>query len=440
MDQLVKNAKPTGYQEDEENERPSQDLVKETAERTRLAIERITQSKLAAANPKSVNKPDQAPTFYRYTPGQQGENFNAGAKQRIVRIVDMPVDPMEPPKFRHKKVPNGPPSPPAPVLHSPPRKVTAQEQKEWFIPPCISNWKNSKGYTIPLDKRLAADGRGLQDVQINDKFAILSESLFSAERLVREEIKTRSLYQQKVAEKEKMQKEENLRTLAQQARESRANFGSQSHLPKPQASAQPEDEDAAELQARQDLRREKQKEREREMRLSRMGTEQRAKYLSKQENRDISEKVALGLAKPTISKESMFDSRLFNQSEGINSGFRDEEAYSLYDKALFNGSSANMIYRPKKNMEDDEAEDGDAQLDRIQNANRFGNALGSSRAFQGADKAKDSSGPVQFQKPISSSIDTEIAAFLDEAKKGKRGLDTSRSRNDDDRSGKRERR
>ena len=34
-----------------------------------------------------------------------------------------------------------------------------------MIPPCISNWKNNKGYTIPLDKRLAADGRGLQDVR-----------------------------------------------------------------------------------------------------------------------------------------------------------------------------------------------------------------------------------------------------------------------------------
>ena len=37
-----------------------------------------------------------------------------------------------------------------------------KEQQEWKIPPCISNWKNPRGYTIPLDKRLAADGRGLQ--------------------------------------------------------------------------------------------------------------------------------------------------------------------------------------------------------------------------------------------------------------------------------------
>jgi hypothetical protein len=39
------------------------------------------------------------------------------------------------------------------------------DQEAWKIPPSISNWKNAKGYCIPLDKRLAADGRGLQEVQ-----------------------------------------------------------------------------------------------------------------------------------------------------------------------------------------------------------------------------------------------------------------------------------
>ena len=41
-----------------------------------------------------------------------------------------------------------------------------------------------KGYTIPLDKRLAADGRGLQDPHINDKFAKLAEALYIADRKV----------------------------------------------------------------------------------------------------------------------------------------------------------------------------------------------------------------------------------------------------------------
>ena len=41
-----------------------------------------------------------------------------------------------------------------------------------------------QGYTIPLDKRLAADGRGLQDHTINDNFAKLAQSLYTADREV----------------------------------------------------------------------------------------------------------------------------------------------------------------------------------------------------------------------------------------------------------------
>lgn len=33
---------------------------------------------------------------------------------------------------------------------------------DWKIPPSISNWKNNKGYTIPLEMRLRADGRTLK--------------------------------------------------------------------------------------------------------------------------------------------------------------------------------------------------------------------------------------------------------------------------------------
>ena len=73
-----------------------------------------------------------------------------------------------------------------PVMHSPPRAVSAKEQQDWKIPPCISNWKNAKGYTIPLDKRLAADGRGLQETAINDNFAKMTEALYVAEQNARQ--------------------------------------------------------------------------------------------------------------------------------------------------------------------------------------------------------------------------------------------------------------
>jgi SNW domain-containing protein 1 len=147
------------------------------------------------------------------TPG-----YNANAKQRVIRMVEAQVDPMEPPSFKHKKVARGPPEAPVPVMHSPPRKVTVQDQQAWKIPPCVSNWKNAKGYTIPLDKRLAADGRGLQEVTINDNFASLAESLYIAERKAREEVKYRSTIQKKISQKEKEQQEAELRDLASKAR------------------------------------------------------------------------------------------------------------------------------------------------------------------------------------------------------------------------------
>lgn len=83
-------------------------------------------------------------------------------------------------------MPRGTGSPPVPVMHSPPRAVSVREQQDWKIPPCISNWKNAKGYTIPLDKRLAADGRGLQETAINDNFAKFTEALYVAESNARQ--------------------------------------------------------------------------------------------------------------------------------------------------------------------------------------------------------------------------------------------------------------
>jgi len=79
-------------------------------------------------------------------------------------MSEMPRDPLEPVKFKHKRIPRENSDVPVPVMHSPPRKLTTQDMQEWKIPPCISNWKNAKGYTIPLEMRISADGRNLRDV------------------------------------------------------------------------------------------------------------------------------------------------------------------------------------------------------------------------------------------------------------------------------------
>ncbi|KAF5800784.1 putative SKI-interacting protein, SKIP [Helianthus annuus] len=116
----------------------------------------------AAAQPRNLQTHSQDSKFLKYKPS--AASFNSASKERIIRMLEMPVDPLDPPKFKHKRIPKPNGSPPVPLMHSPPQPLTVQDQKGcWKIPPCVSNWKNPKGYTIPLDKRLAADGRGLNN-------------------------------------------------------------------------------------------------------------------------------------------------------------------------------------------------------------------------------------------------------------------------------------
>ncbi|KAK6581757.1 hypothetical protein PZA11_005454 [Diplocarpon coronariae] len=403
-------------------DRPSEEEVAASTQRTKDALSKLVMGAVAAQKPKNVNVGSRKdPTYVRYTPANQmGDNTRKN--DRIMKIVERQRDPMEPPKFKHKKIPRGPPSPPPPVMHSPPRKLTAEDQEAWKIPPPVSNWKNPKGYTVPLDKRLAADGRGLQDVTINDKFAQFAEALFTADRHAREEVKQRAQMQQRLAEKEKAQKEDHLRMLAQKAREERAGVGSGRRASRTSRSRSGSYSDSGssrsgsddeEVREREKMRAERRREEERKLRQSRMGAERRVQMMAREQNRDISEKVALGLAKPTQSSEGMFDSRLFNRTSGFDTGFNEDQAY---DKPLFAAQDAiSSIYRPRRNMEDDDDDAAEAEMGKIQKSNRFGEALGKG-TFKGSGDVEVSStltfhfgmtanyvcqareGPVQFEK------------------------------------------
>eukprot|EP01017_Pseudomicrothorax_dubius_P025976 TRINITY_DN2861_c0_g1_i6.p1 TRINITY_DN2861_c0_g1~~TRINITY_DN2861_c0_g1_i6.p1 ORF type:complete len:163 (+),score=17.66 TRINITY_DN2861_c0_g1_i6:310-798(+) len=127
-------------------------------------------------------------------------------------------DPIMPPGFKHKRIPRGPGSPPKPVMHSPPRKLTVKDQADWKIPPCVSNWKNVNGYTLPLHMRVAADGRTLQSNTINERFASLTDALLIAERQARSEIEERNNIQKGVAYQNYLKKEAEMREAAALAR------------------------------------------------------------------------------------------------------------------------------------------------------------------------------------------------------------------------------
>lgn len=372
--------------------RPDKEAVAATTEKTKNALAALVSGAVAAQKPKNVNVGQRKdPTFVRYTPANQMGD-NSRKQDRIMKIVERQRDPMEPPKFKHKKIPRGPLSPPPPVMHSPPRKLTAEDQEMWKIPPPVSNWKNPKGFTVPLDKRLAADGRGLQDIAINDKHAQFAEAVKMAERHAREEVQQRALMQQRLAEKEKAQKADNLRTLAQEARQERAGANrrrrdsrtsrdSRSRSGSYSYSESGSDSEASDIRERERARRERRKDGERKLRQNRMGAERRIQVMAREKNRDISEKIALGLAKPTQAKETMYDSRLFNQSSGFASGFNED---NHYDKPLFAAQDAiSSIYRPRANLDEDDGEAGEQEMAQIQKVSRFGEALGKG-TFKGA--------------------------------------------------------
>lgn len=393
-------------EDSEELQRPSEDEIADLTESTRAALEKLTNQKIAAALP--VRAAEKAPPaqYIRYTPAQQGDGqFNSGAKQRVIRMVEAQSDPMEPPRFKtNKKIPRGPPSPPAPVLHSPSRKVSVKEQKEWKVPPCISNWKNAKGYTIPLDKRLAADGRGLQQVHINEKFAKMAEALYIADRKAREAVEARAQLEKKLAQKDKEKKEELLRAMAQKAREERNGIR---HVA---------DETNEEARERDEIREQRHRDRARDRNLARAAPDKRTK-LQKERERDISEQIALGMpAKTQFTGESAFDQRLFNTSKGMDSGYGEDDGYNVYDKPWRDsGSLANHLYRPSKQADSD-IYGGD--LEKIVSTNRFV----PDKDFSGTDRSGQNqrSGPVQFEKEDDI---FQLDKFLDTAKKGSKRKD-----------------
>ena len=71
---------------------------------------------------------------------------------------------------------------------------------------------------------MAADGRGLQSVHINENFSKFSEALYIADRKAREAIEMRAKVEQTIAQKEKTKKEEDLKNLANQVREQRSGI------------------------------------------------------------------------------------------------------------------------------------------------------------------------------------------------------------------------
>ena len=127
--------------------------------------------------------------------------------------------------------------------------------------------------------------------------------------------------ERKIAQKQRESKEERLRELAQKARDERAGIRTEG--------GGGDDESEKE---REQLRYDRHKERERARRIAKANPNKRYRRriismsllylkclirskLDRDKDRDISEKIALGMPGAPPSNESMFDQRLFNTSQ-----------------------------------------------------------------------------------------------------------------------------
>lgn len=192
---------------------PSQDLRRPSAEEVSETKERTEKAMKSLLNNTSTRKPSIAePTYVSYTTTQRLASSN---KQCVVKITSREADPTEPPKFKQKRIPRNV-SPARPILHSPPRVTATDADADWAIPPVRSAWKNNRGYSIPLDRRVIDTEP--REVRV-EGVARLSEVLRTAEQVLREEVNVRAGLESRLKAKEDMEREERLRQLAFEMRE-----------------------------------------------------------------------------------------------------------------------------------------------------------------------------------------------------------------------------
>ncbi|KAL0478426.1 SNW domain-containing protein [Acrasis kona] len=413
-------------------EKPSLEQEQKIIQETKQALERKMNVRIGAASggaSQSANTsviPSSTPndtTFFRYTPA------NGDQETRIVRMVEAPIDPLEPARFHNKKMPARPPSPPVTIMHSPNKKLTKQDVDNWRIVPCVSNWENPKGYTIPLDKRLAADGRGLQQVQIHSQFANFSEALYAAEQKARQQIEDKARLQKMILVKQNEEHEDKLRALAQKARHARIGGVSESHT----SSSSPIQESSSSSSSSSRQRtitnhlptthslEQEQEEKRNQLRQERAKQRIRENNSHISTDRDITERIALGQVRATNAQSDAFDTRLYDHSSGLDSGYGADDSYNLYDRPLTSGSSVNQLYKHRSGSEFQAASSNVDSL--LNGANeRFTSAA----AFQGADKsARDGMGPVQFERDEGNVEQDpfQLGEFMNEVGKKKRPFD-----------------
>ena len=267
---------------------------------------------------------------------------------------------------------------------------------------------NPKGLVIPLDIRLANDGRNLREYKANKNFAKFADILALTEKNVRKEIEDRNKIAQSIQIAAAMKKEQELKEAAKQARMERKSFNKNNNSSsiiytldnsdiinknrednyilnnKRKRSISSEEEEEKERKERNELR---------ELRKKEIEYERRQELIKKYENegRDINDKILLG-QNNMINNNNVIDSRLYELEGGIENPFDYNEDVQVYDKPLFNDK--NKLSNIYKNFNSSGGENTKKLMGKIlsQKGKLFNTDL------DAINSRKE--GPVQFEKAI----------------------------------------
>ena len=276
----------------------SQDVtpLRPTGDELALSIKQVQ----TAAN---ANVESQIQRHEKVGGGIKTVKLHSEEKDYIVRIAEKKHDPFDPSRFRTRKSIEVQDDDPEPIMTTPNRKLTPEEEKYWNVPPCVSNWRNPAGNVIPLDKRVAADGRKHIQPQLSDRFAPFTRALEQTMSSINEAAHQRAMQQRQLLIKQQQEEEEKQREEIKKLREEKLKLAMK-----------------------------KTKEELEHDRILREHSEERKRMQRKQ--RDISGVVGNGRTL-TSTADDILDSTLFGRNGGIDQGFNDEGMYKVYDQPLF---------------------------------------------------------------------------------------------------------
>lgn len=340
------------FESDEEDRKSN---LSKTALRTKNALDKIVTQKLhnnkvTTLSNKSTNNDV---SYIRYKSSQITDlshgNVNNTPRERIIKISDEKIDPMLPNSFRIRKTPSGPETDHiVPVMHdeSNTEKITKADQKKWEISPFASNWKNTKGFIIGIENRLqnSTSLNKLTETEIEKstkKFTALSDALKNAEQKAKSDLKARANWRKQQEHNKMLDTKQRLEKLAEEARNSRKND---------QMGDNVKDKDInIELSEKLQRRAERRRRAEEELRSGKISTKQKVRKLAKEQGREVSERVVLGVSEALKKKqkEGIYDSELYIRSKppSTTKGTNDQ----LYDEPLFSQEHALQdIYRSRK--------------------------------------------------------------------------------------------